>query len=87
MPGVSASCSYRLSSFEPVVEVLVRLEYFVGGWSLWVRHRHYGGLFGDCDPMEFSSLSTGEMLDVLCAVLEQYGPFSCELTAVHELER
>jgi len=58
MPG---NCAYQLTAFEPIVEGMLRLEYHADGWSLWVRHRHYGGLFQDCPPESYDRLSAGEL--------------------------
>lgn len=67
-------CAYRLSSFEPIVEALLRVEYNASGWKLWIRHRHYGGLFGDCEPEEVDRLTVEELIDVLEAHASQWGP-------------
>lgn len=64
----------RLSSFEPIVEGLMRLEYYADGWCLTVRHRHYSGRFGECDVDTYSCLSTAELCDVLEASLATWGP-------------
>lgn len=71
---MTENCAYRITSYEPVVEVLIRAEQHYEGWSLWLRHRHFGGLFADCPPDEFDSLSHAEMLDVLCAHAALWGP-------------
>lgn len=59
------TCGMQLTSFEPIVEVLVRLERFAEGWHLWVRHRHHAGLFENCSPFELSRLSDDEMSEAL----------------------
>jgi len=58
-------CASKLTSFEPVVELLMRAESYADGWKLWVRHRHHAGLFLDCDPFEVSHLSGDELVSVL----------------------
>jgi hypothetical protein len=60
-------CTLNILSFEPIAGVLLRVERHSGGWTLWVRHRHYGGLFEDCAPAEYERLSDAELLDVLDA--------------------
>jgi hypothetical protein len=67
-------CGHLLTSYEPVVEALLRVEFSADGWSLWVRHRHYGGLFADCQCEEYSRLTSEELADVLTASVLQWGP-------------
>jgi hypothetical protein len=64
---MTTDCNYQLTSFEPIVEVLMRLECHADGWTLWTRHRHYAGLFADCPALEIGPLSVSELADVLCA--------------------
>lgn len=66
---MTANCSYQLTSFEPIVEAIWRIERFHDGWQLWLRHRHYGGLFTDCGVEEYSSLSDLELVDALGAIV------------------
>lgn len=73
---MAESCAYRLSSLEPITEGLFHIEYARDGWSLSMRHRHHSGFLGDCDVEEYRALTTGELLDVLCAVIDQWGPFN-----------
>jgi len=63
-----------LTSFEPVCEGLLRIEWFADGWHLWVRHRHYSGLFCDCPPAEYHRLTTTELAEVLDATVMLWGP-------------
>jgi hypothetical protein len=64
---MDTDCGYQLTSFEPIQEVLIRIEAHADGWRLWLRHRHYAGLFCDCPPLELGPLTTNELADVLCA--------------------
>jgi hypothetical protein len=73
---MSDDCGYRLTSFEPIVEGLMRLEYHADGWELAVRHRHYAGHFGDCGVQQYSKLTLHELEDLLGAVVDAWGPFS-----------
>lgn len=67
----------RLTSFGPVVEVLARYELKAEGWSAWLRHRHYGGLFTDCPVTEYSCMTVSELLDAIDAELFlKVGPVS-----------
>lgn len=54
-----------LLSAGPIVAVLMRAEVTRDGWELWVRHRHFSGLFSDCQHEEYSRLTLGELQDVL----------------------
>lgn len=67
-------CGYRLTSFEPIVEGLMRLEYHADGWELVVRHRHYAGKFGECRPTTYGGLTTGELADVIECTCAAWGP-------------
>ena len=69
------ACAHTLLSHEPVVEGLVRLECYADGWTLWIRHRHYGGLFGDCPASEYAQMTLEEVCDVLEVSCMQWGPF------------
>lgn len=66
---MTTECDMRLTSFGPIVEVLTRLELKADGWSAWVRHRHYAGLFTDCPASEYSRLTAEEVFDVIEAEL------------------
>lgn len=67
-------CGYRLTAYEPIVESLMRCEYRADGWELTVRHRHYGGRFGECPPALYSDLTLTELEDVLAASMATWGP-------------
>lgn len=54
------------------MEALARMELNYSGWSLWIRHRHYGGLFTDCPTDEFDSLTHNELCDVLEAITSEW---------------
>lgn len=75
MITVPVTCAHRLTAYEPVIEGLIRVDWGHNGWELTMRHRHVGGLFADCSTFEVSHLTTGEMLDVICAVADEWGPF------------
>jgi len=60
-------CALRLTAFEPVTDILIRVERRADGWSLWCRHAHYAGTLSDCVPLEVTKLSDEELLAVLDA--------------------
>lgn len=62
---MTTDCDLRLTSYGPIVEVLYRLELKADGWTLWSRHRHYSGLFGDCGSTEYTRLTMEEVQDVI----------------------
>ena len=62
-----SSCAWNMLSAEPIVAVLLRVERNASGWTLWVRHRHYGGRFTDCEAVEYERLLDDELSDVLDA--------------------
>lgn len=62
-------CAYKITSYEPIVEGLVRMEQHFDGWTLWIRHRHYGGAFMDCEPDDYGRLTLEELADVLTATV------------------
>lgn len=61
-------------SAEPVVELLLRVEWRADGLSLWWRHRHYAGLFTDCEDCTCTRLTHGELYDVLTCLVDEVGP-------------
>lgn len=65
-------CASRLTSYEPIVEMLWRFERFHDGWTVWSRHRHYGGLFADCEAFECRALSERELDDVVATLVHEY---------------
>lgn len=73
---MTQDCAYQLTSYEPIVQGIFRVDYNADGWQLWARHRHYGGMLQDCRPFECSQLTTEELSDVLGALVEGWGPFS-----------
>lgn len=70
------TCSDRLTSFEPIVRVEMRLHRWPEGWQIVCRHAHLGGMMGDCESFDEHRLTHDELLDVLdCLHLEWgYGP-------------
>lgn len=72
--GMPDDCGYRLTSFEPIVEGLVRLQYHADGWELAVRHRHYAGRFGECPVALYSCLTIQEVAETLEATVWAWGP-------------
>lgn len=58
-----------LTSYQPIVGALVELSQDFMGWRLAIRHRHYSGRFGECEPTVFEELTLGEALDVIDATL------------------
>jgi hypothetical protein len=66
---MTTACDLRLTSFGPIVEVLYRLERRADGWCLWVRHRHYAGLFADCPAGEYTRLTLEELYEVMAVEL------------------
>jgi hypothetical protein len=71
---MNKNCAYRLGSYEPIIEGLMRLEFSADGWELWVRHRHYAGKFRDCEVESYGRLTGEELADVLAATVAQWGP-------------
>lgn len=69
-------CAYRLTSFEPIVECLMRCEYHADGWELVIRHRHYAGHFGECPVHSYGRLTLYELLEVLECEANGWGPLS-----------
>lgn len=65
-------CASRLTSYEPIVEMLWRFECRADGWVIWSRHRHYSGLFTDCEPFELCQLSEPEMHDVVFTLINEF---------------
>lgn len=61
------SCQANVLWSEPVVEVLIRVENFADGWTVWIRHRHADGSFGACAAESYGQLSLSELQDVLVA--------------------
>lgn len=62
-----------VSSYEPIVGGLIAVALHEDGWNLTIRHRHSFGQYSDCWTSSFGSLTMGEMLDVLGAVLDMWG--------------
>ena len=60
-------CSLLITSFEPVTDILIRVERRADGWSFWCRHCHYAGTLLDCAALEVTALSDAELLDVIDA--------------------
>ncbi len=67
--------SEHLTSFEPLSGILITAERSFEGWAVSLRHRHYAGLYTDCERIEFSRLCSEELrqvieetIDALCAV-------------------
>ena len=60
---------FRLTAFEPIAGFIITCERFADGWTTTIRHRHHAGLFSDCEPDRYSELSSGELVDVLQAVV------------------
>jgi hypothetical protein len=73
-------CDLRLTSYEPIVEALVRFEHHCGGWKVWLRHRHWGGSFSDCGVFELAGLTLEELEDVLLAELSSWDASAPHLT-------
>jgi hypothetical protein len=63
----------RLTSEGAIDRVHVRLEQEVDGWTLWISHRHVGGVLGDCAQDYFERLTLGEAMDVLEATIATEG--------------
>jgi hypothetical protein len=59
----------RLTSYGRIDGLLIELSQEMSGWRLIVRHRHQAGLFGDCDWDEYTSMTMGEVLDVIDATV------------------
>lgn len=57
----------------PIVAAHLDLELAAGGWTLFMRHKHLGGMFMDCPPSQYSGLSSGELVDVIDAELYTHG--------------
>lgn len=55
----------KLTTYEPIVGVLVELSQEHEGWNLMIRHRHNAGRFGDCESERYERLTLGEAFDVL----------------------
>jgi hypothetical protein len=43
-----------------------------GGWRLSEYHRHHTGNWGECERVDYEALTTGELVDVLCALVDEY---------------
>lgn len=63
-----------LTQYEPIVEAIVTFSWDPAGWDLKVNHRHWAGRFGACGQETYESLSPGELVDVLAALLWTWGP-------------
>lgn len=58
-----------------IVEVLMRVESSTAGLTLWYRHRHLGGRLTDCPAEAYGPLSRAELVDVLFALSDRWGPY------------
>lgn len=65
---------YRLTTHGPVIEGLMHFTYGNDYWNLDVRHRHTAGMFTDCPVDEYRKLTRSELLDVLVAIVDLWGP-------------
>jgi hypothetical protein len=70
------TCALSLLSAEPVVETRIYCRWTPDGLSIVVRHRHHGGLFTDCEPLECEKLSFRETHDVLQLLVDDLGPLA-----------
>lgn len=61
-------------SHEPIVEVRIHLKFAGDGFEVWSRHRHYGGLFTDCEEIVCSRMTLEDALDVMACLGAESGP-------------
>lgn len=76
---MTTSCSYQLTSFEPIVYTLIIVKTFPGGLEVTESHRHFAGAHGDCPAASYFPLTADEASDVLCATVMGHvarAPFS-----------
>lgn len=63
----------RLTQYEPIDRAWIRLASIEDGWYMHITHAHRCGQPGDCESEQYTSLTLGEVLDVLDATLMTLG--------------
>ncbi len=71
---MTTMCDTWILPLGPIVEILTRVEYAEGFWTLSCRHRHEYGLLTDCRPTVYENLSLAELWDVLEVEFERLRP-------------
>lgn len=65
---------HTIISLGEVVEYRIDAFSARSGWSVLVRHRHFGGYLTDCHPASFERLTFAEMEDVVSATVAGLEP-------------
>lgn len=69
-------CSLQVTSYEPIVELRIHVEFSASGFALTSRHRHYGGLFMDCELLTCQQMTLEDLAGVVDCLLYELGPMS-----------
>lgn len=79
------TCSDRLTSCFPIVQVQIAVHQRRNYWVMAITHRHASGVLGDCGTTEYADLTLGELADVLECEIDSWGytqgvlPFDAEI--------
>lgn len=66
-------------SAQPIVEARLHVEFRGDGFRVWSRHRHYSGMFMDCEEIECTGMTMEDLLDTLTCLVMEIGPMGMAL--------